>query len=272
MRESTLTRLDDQAGPEETPRLSILMPVWNEGVVAGPTLRIIPSLVDFPHEMLVVHDFAEDDTVPVARELQARIPQLRLVHNTLGPGAGNAIRAGIAAARAPSVLIFTVDDFGPALAIPEVVALLEQGCDLVSGSRYAYGGRRVGGSTVQKLISGTGNRVFHWLSGSVLSDSTTAFKAFRLSMLEDMELESTGWELIYELTIKAQLKGLRFGEVPITSIDRLYGGTSSFALLPWMRRYLRWFLWGMRELRRPDAPRCEVVVRTAAGNTAAGGG
>ena len=44
--------------------------------------------------------------------------------------------------------------------------------------------------------------------------------------------------------MKAQLAGFRLGEVPIISVDRLYGGTSTFKLGPWVIEYLRWFVWG----------------------------
>jgi hypothetical protein len=41
--------------------------------------------------------------------------------------------------------------------------------------------------------------------------------------------------------------GLRLGEVPLVSIDRLFGGKSSFRLGPWLVEYLRWFVWGFRK-------------------------
>jgi hypothetical protein len=52
------------------------------------------------------------------------------------------------------------------------------------------------------------------------------------------------------MSIKAQMLGLKLGEVPIISIDRLYGGTSTFRLGPWVKEYLRWFWWGIRNLRK----------------------
>jgi len=55
------------------------------------------------------------------------------------------------------------------------------------------------------------------------------------------------------------------------SIDRLYGGKSTFALGPWTTEYLRWFLWGLRQSRRSrrSAPR-PVMVRIPSA-TAMGG-
>jgi hypothetical protein len=48
------------------------------------------------------------------------------------------------------------------------------------------------------------------------------------------------------MAIKAQHMNLKLGEVPLVSIDRLFGGQSSFRLGSWVREYLRWFLWGAR--------------------------
>jgi hypothetical protein len=65
--------------------------------------------------------------------------------------------------------------------------------------------------------------------------------------------------VVFEMAIKAELAGLTLGEVPIVSIDRLYGGRSTFRLGPWFVEYLRWFLWGLRRLRS-RAPRGRTVL------------
>jgi hypothetical protein len=54
---------------------------------------------------------------------------------------------------------------------------------------------------------------------------------------------------MFELAIKAQLVGLQLGEVPIISIDRLYGGKSTFRIGSWVKEYFKWFLWGVVKLR-----------------------
>jgi hypothetical protein len=73
------------------------------------------------------------------------------------------------------------------------------------------------------------------------------------------------------MSIKAQLAGLKLGEVPIVSIDRLYGGKSTFAVGSWTAEYLRWFVWGLGRswaLRREASQ--AVVVRIPSA-TAMGG-
>ena len=84
---------------------------------------------------------------------------------------------------------------------------------------------------------------------------------FRRELFERLDLQSrpVGWAVTFEMAMKAEAAGVRLGEVPIISIDRLYGGRSTFRLGPWVGEYLRWFRWGARELRRRKGPRAVLV-------------
>jgi dolichol-phosphate mannosyltransferase len=250
-------------GPR-SPKVSVLMPVRNEGVNATLMLRILTAVLEAPHEILIVYDSPADDTVAALQQIQPAPPSLRLIHNDLGPGVANAIKAGVRAAVGENVLIFAVDEIGPVLAIDDMLALMDEGCDLVSCTRYAHGGRRLGGSLVGGLLSRAANRLIRLLTGSALTDWTTGIKMFRRSLLDEIHLEArpVGWAVTFELAVKVQAAGLKVGEVPIVSIDRLYGGHSTFALGPWFVEYLRWFLWGLLALRRTRRVRTrEVLVR-----------
>jgi hypothetical protein len=98
---------------------------------------------------------------------------------------------------------------------------------------------------------GLANLLFHFVAGSVLTDCTTGVKMSRRSVFDMLNLEAkpVGWAVAFEMAIKVELAGLRLGEVPVISIDRLYGGTSTFRVGLWIREYSRWFFWGMRRLR-----------------------
>src|SRR5689334_7459994 len=88
------------------PALSVVVPVYNEGENVVPTLRgVVEQTHVRPLEVLVVHDFDQDTTVPVVKRLQPEMPELRLHRNELGRGVLNAMKSGLRAARAPYVLI-----------------------------------------------------------------------------------------------------------------------------------------------------------------------
>ncbi|MCG6538446.1 MAG: glycosyltransferase, partial [Syntrophales bacterium LBB04] len=228
--------------------LSILLPVRNEGINLKIMLKILRAVVEEPHEVIVIHDTANDDSIPVVREVQKNYPELFLVHNTLGRGVVNAIKAGVESAKGKYILIFAADEVGPVLAIEDMISLMDDNCDFVSCTRYAHGGRRLGGSWIGGFLSRSANRLFHCLSRSPFSDATTGIKMFRRDVFHKLNLECRpiGWAVAFEMAIKAQHMGLRLGEVPIVSIDRLYGGESTFRLGPWVGEYSRWFFWGLR--------------------------
>ena len=82
------------------------------------------------------------------------------MHNTRGRGILNALRAGVEAAQGKYVLIFAADEVGPVLAIDDMIALMDAGCEFVSCTRYAHGGRRLGGSWIGGVLSRLANRLF----------------------------------------------------------------------------------------------------------------
>lgn len=242
-------------------KLSILMPVRNEGVNIVIMLKILEAVVEVPHEVLIVYDSVDDDTIPAVKKLQPRYKNVRLVYNNLGKGVANAVRIGIKASKGDYILIFAADETGPVLAIEDMIKLLDSGCGLVSCTRYAHGGRRLGGSLIEGYLSKIGNKAFRLLSGSAFTDATTGIKMFKKSIFEKINLEarSVGWAVVFELGVKAQHAGVKLGEVPIISIDRLYGGKSTFSPGQWLKEYLRWFLWGIKHL--PKSSKQKILVR-----------
>jgi dolichol-phosphate mannosyltransferase len=241
--------------PAQPPLLTILLPVRNEEMNLRVMLRIIKAAIECPHEILVIHDSPDDRSIPIVQEAQPNYPCLRLVHNRLGRGVVNAIRAGVAEARGDIVNILCADDTGPVLVVADMLALMNENCDFVSCTRYAHGGRRLGGSRVGGLLSRMANWLFFHVARSPFTDATTGCKMFRRRLFEKLQVEGRpiGWAFAFEMAIKAPLLGLRLGEVPLVSIDRLFGGESSFRLGPWLVEYLRWFFWGLCKTCRNGA-------------------
>ena len=239
----------DQSGAhlsDETPALSVVIPVYNEGENVVPTLRgIIEHTRTRPLEVLVVHDFDEDTTVPVVQRLQAEIPELRLHKNTLGRGALNAMKSGLRAARAPFVLITMGDGSDDPSDVDPMYALARGGADVVAGSRYMRGGRQVGGPLLKRTLSRAAGLSLHWLGGLPVHDATSNFRLYSKRLINQVSIESEGgFELGLELTVKAYRLGMPIAEVPTTWRDRT-AGTSRFKLWQWLPRYLHWYWVGI---------------------------
>jgi dolichol-phosphate mannosyltransferase len=231
---------------EETPLLSVVVPVYNEGENVAPTLRgIVEKTHVRPLEVLVVHDFDEDTTVPVVRRLQAEMPELRLHRNTLGRGVLNAMKSGLRAAKAPYVLITMGDGSDEASDIDAMYALAHGGADVVAGSRYMRGGRQVGGPLLKRTMSRAAGLSLHWIGGLPTHDATSNFRLYSKRLLNQVAIESRGgFELGLELTVKAYRLGMRVAEVPTTWRDRT-AGQSRFKLWEWLPRYLHWYWRGI---------------------------
>jgi glycosyltransferase involved in cell wall biosynthesis len=240
----------DQGGPDliddSTPALSIVIPVYNEGENVVPTLRgVVERTHSRPLEVLIVHDFDEDTTVPVVKRLQAEMPELRLHRNTLGRGVLNAMKSGLRAARAQYVLVSMGDGSDDPDDIDRMYELARAGADVVAGSRYMRGGRQLGGPLLKRSMSRAAGLSLHWLGGIPVHDATSNFRLYSKRLLNQVTIESTGgFELGIELTVKAYLLGMRVAEVPTTWRDRT-AGTSRFQLWQWLPRYLKWYRAGI---------------------------
>lgn len=231
---------------DDTPALSIVVPVYNEGDNVVPTLRgVVEKTTTRPLEVLVVYDFDEDTTVPVVQRLQAELPQLRPFKNTLGRGALNAMKSGLRAARAPYVLITMGDGSDDPADIDPMYRLAQTGADVVAGSRYMRGGHQEGGPLLKRTMSRTAGLSLHWLGGLPVHDATSNFRLYSKRLLNQVTIESRGgFELGLELTVKAYRLGMRVAEVPTTWRDRT-AGQSRFKTWEWLPRYLHWYWRGM---------------------------
>jgi glycosyltransferase involved in cell wall biosynthesis len=226
--------------------LSVVIPVYNEGDNVVPTLiGVYEHVRSSPLEVLVVHDFDEDTTVPVVERLRPGMPGLRLHRNRLGRGVLNAVRSGLDAAAGPYVLVMMADGSDEAEVIDDMVEKARQGADVVSGSRYMAGGRQLGGPPLKRTLSRTAGLSLHWFAGVQTHDSTSNFRLYSRRLLDAVTIESkAGFELGLELTVKAHLLGLRVDEVPTTWRDRT-AGESRFRMWEWIPHYLHWYWLGL---------------------------
>lgn len=239
----------------EAPLVSFVIPVYNEPDNITATLESITEHVSFEHQVLICYDMDEDTTVPVVRALQAAMPNVELVRNDIGRGVLNAMKAGMAEASAPYVIVSMADGSDDYRVADAMVALARSGADVVAASRYMRGGCQIGGPRLKGLMSRVAGVSLYWLGGVGTHDATNNYKLYSGEFLHSVEIESEGgFELAIELTVKATLAGRTVREVPATWRDRS-AGKSRFKLRAWLPHYLRWYFRGLTgrlgALRRP---------------------
>ena len=225
----------------ERPRVSVVVPAYNEGgQVIGVLDRLFES-VKLSCEVLVVVDFAGDTTVAVAEEYARKESRLRCLVNTYGRGPANAIRFGIDAATAPVVVVTMADGCDDARQIDELVRLVERGVAVAAASRYMPGGQQVGGPMLKGLLSRAAGRSLALLARIGTRDATNSFKAYSTEFVKEVGIDSRdGFEIGIELTAKAKRLRLPVAEIPTIWLDR-QAGVSNFKVAKWVPSYVRWY-------------------------------
>ncbi len=225
------------------PVVSIILPVYNEGDNIAAVLRHLrESVVARPRQVLVVYDFDADTTVPPVKALQPEMPEVQLHRNQLGKGVLNAIRSGFAVSTAPYVIVMMADGSDEPRVVDRMLALARAGADVVSASRYVRGGRQLGGPKLKGLLSRAAGLSLHFLGALPIHDATSNYRLYSRRLLSRVTIESSGgFELGFELTVKAHLLGMRVAELPTTWRDRTKG-QSRFRVLALMPHYFHWYL------------------------------
>lgn len=224
-----------------TPRVSVVVPVYNEGAGVVRHLERILREVLLPAEILIVHDLPEDTTVPYALEIARHDPRVRTVLNTYGSGPANAIRFGIEAARAPVAVVTMADGCDDPRQIDDLARLVDRGVVVAAASRYMPGGQQVGGPRFKRMASRWAGRSLRLLARVGTRDATNSFKAYDTDFVRQVGIESrTGFEIGIELTAKATRLRRPVAEIPTIWLDRQLG-ESRFDVGRFLPSYLRWY-------------------------------
>jgi len=206
----------------------VVVPTYNERENIADLLRSLRSTIPLAH-VIVVDDLSPDGTGELADAVAAELGQITVVHREGKPGLGAAYRHGfnLALEHGFEVVVSMDSDFShdPAV-IPVMLALLEEGADVVIGSRYVAGGGTENWPLRRRLLSKWGNRYTGVLLGAKVHDCTAGFRAYRAPTLRAIEPGSTsaeGYAFLTALTRRLARHGARIVETPILFKDRERG-------------------------------------------------
>jgi dolichol-phosphate mannosyltransferase len=227
---------------ETPPRVTVVIPAYNEADDIIPVLDRLLESVSLPCEVLVVVDFPEDTTIPsIEAYADHAQPTVRAVVSDYGRGPAQAIRYGVRQARSPVVVVTMADGCDDPRQIDELARLVERGVVVAAASRYMPGGQQVGGPLLKRVLSRGAGRSLYWLARIGTRDATNSFKAYSREFVEQVGIESRdGFEIGLELTAKARRMRLPVAEIPTIWLDRP-AGASNFKLVKWLPKYLRWY-------------------------------
>lgn len=223
------------------------MPVYDEGDNIRQSVSAIVTKVKYNFSLFLIYDFAEDDTLPAAKEVAKELGiGIQFLKNKYGKGVLNAIRTGFEETNSEYVVVTMADLSDPAEVINHMYAkAVEVKADVVCASRYMPGGRQIGGPLIKKMLSRFAGVSLHYLIQLPTRDVTNNFKLYSRRLLSAISIESQGgFELGMEIVLKAHFLRFKVAEVPTVWQDRTQG-KSRFRLFTWLPRYLNWYFFAL---------------------------
>ena len=196
-----------------SPDISVILPALNEettiGICIGKIQQVFRSMGI--RGEVIVSDSSTDATAEIAQSMGAIIvhPEHR--------GYGYAYLEAFRHARGRYIVIGDADNTYDFLELPLLIRKLDEGADIVIGSRFK--GEILEGAMIP-LHRYIGNPLLTWVLNKVFgtdfSDTHSGFRAIRADSLKRLNLQSWGMEFASEMLIKASREGLTITEVPIT--------------------------------------------------------
>jgi glycosyltransferase involved in cell wall biosynthesis len=186
--------------------------------------------------LIVVDDGSTDATAEVLKRLRAEKPRLVVVGHPLNRGYGAALRTGVEEAARGGydyVLFMDSDLTNDPRHIPDFVARMEEGYDVIKASRYVKGGGVLGVPAGKRALSWLGNQVARRLLGLPVRDCTNGFRALKTGLLTRMTLREPRFSVIMEELYQAKYLAHTFVEIPNTLTVRAgVQRPSSFSFRP----------------------------------------
>lgn len=211
-------------------RVLVAIPTYNEADNLASIVRRVRAAVPAAH-LLVADDASPDGTGRIADQLAGQDDQVHVLHRPgkLGLGAAylDAFRWGLE--HGFDVLVeMDADGSHQPEQLPRLLAGIEDGADMVLGSRWIPGGEVTNWPVHRSLLSRGGNAYTRLLLGIPLRDATGGYRAFRAEALTRLDLDtvtSQGYCFQVDLALRAVDRGLRVDEVPITFVEREHGAS-----------------------------------------------
>ncbi len=200
-------------------KISILIPVYNEFRTLPQVLERVcqaPLPPGCEREIIVVDDGSTDGTAALLSAAATGPGGAVIAHATpRNRGKGAALRAGLELASGGIILIQDGDlEYDPADYPVLLAPILAGAADVVYGSRFRHGwpaGMAWRNRWANRLLTAAANALYR----AGLSDEATAYKAFRASVLRQLDLRANRFGFCPEVTAKLRRLGVAIQEAPI---------------------------------------------------------
>jgi dolichol-phosphate mannosyltransferase len=207
-------------------KVTVLVPCWNEAEGLDQLFTRLQGVLrrrEQHWEVIAVNDGSSDATGPLLDAAAQRLPWLRVIHHNQNQGLGAALRTGFAAAQGEIICTIDSDCTYPPEKLPEFIARIERGADVVTASPWHPENRQAHASRWRVGLSKGASRVYRVIVGARVHTYTCLFRAYRRTRLNNIQFDSNGFAAVTEIMVKAILTGCRVEEVPMPLTTRRFG-------------------------------------------------
>jgi len=211
-------------------RISIVVPMYNEKdgipLLADTMARLAERVTEIGYELecVLVDDGSRDGTSDEAARVFAGFPRVIQAKHERNRGLGAAVRTGFG--KATGDIICTIDSdctFDP-LQIPEMLLVLErERVDIVTASPYHPKGGVENVKPWRLLLSKGASVIYRRVAAAKLFSYTALLRAYRRSVIENVDFEADGFAATTEFLLRAVQAGYKVAEVPSILKTRLIG-------------------------------------------------
>jgi len=206
---------------DQTVAISIVIPVLNEQESVRPLFEKLSAQLDSlgkTHEVIFVDDGSTDNTFKELKQLHDENPGIvRVIRFRKHFGKTPALVAGFSRSRGDVIFTMDGDLQDDPNEIPNYLAKLDEGYDLISGWKYP----RLDPIT-KTFPSRIFNAMVSTMTGVHLHDINNGFKAYRREVIEDSHLKLYG-EFHRFVPVMAEWRGFRVAEIKVQHHPRRFG-------------------------------------------------
>jgi dolichyl-phosphate beta-glucosyltransferase len=210
------------SGRPDRPRLTVVVPAYNEEQRLEPTLEAMERWLQArgeSFEVVVVDDGSRDATLEIARGFAGRHPGFRAVGLPENRGKGAAVREGFASSRGELVLFSDADLSTPMDELDRLRSALENGAGVAIASRaLPESNLEVRQVWYREAMGKTFNALVRLATGLPVRDTQCGFKLMRGEDARALavDMREDGFSFDVELLLLAGRRGLAVREIPVT--------------------------------------------------------
>ena len=235
--------------PDALDRVLVIIPTYNESQniesIAHRLRRAVPNA-----HILIADDNSPDGTGQIADRLAAGDDHIHVMHRKGKECLGAAYLAGFhwGLDEGYGVLVsHDADGSHQPEELPRLLDAINNGADMVKGSRWVKGGSVVNWPASRIFISKGGSLWTRLWLGIPVKDATGGFNAYRASTLRGISLDevaSAGYCFQIDLVWRALKNGFKVVEVPIEFVEREFGDSKMSRNIV-IEALIRTTLWGI---------------------------